>query len=96
MINLRRVNKALKNLGYNLTMDEVVIPTNIVKKVERLSKELAAIKKEIRQAVKISKSQVWFWSKAWQRKEQAADRDLKQWKTKTFSSVKELIRDLRS
>ena len=34
-------------------MDQIVIPTNIVKKVERLSKELEAIKKEIKKAVKV-------------------------------------------
>ena len=77
-------------------MEQVVLPVNIVKKDERLSKELEAVKKEIKKAVKVPKSQVWFWSKAWQEKEKAADRDLKQGKTKTFSSVKELLKDLHS
>lgn len=77
-------------------MDQIVIPTNIVKKVERLSKELEVVKREIKNAVKVSKSQAWFWPKSWQAKERAADRDLKQGKTKTFSSAEELIRDLHS
>lgn len=77
-------------------MEQIVIPINIVKKVERLTKELAAVKKEIKRAVKVPKSQAWFWSKAWQAKERVADRDLKQGKTKTFSSVEELIKDLHS
>ncbi|MDP2633062.1 MAG: AbrB/MazE/SpoVT family DNA-binding domain-containing protein [Candidatus Curtissbacteria bacterium] len=75
-------------------MEQIVIPTNIVKKVERLSKELAAVKKEISRAVKITKSQAWFWSKSWQRKEKAADEAIKAGKVHTFSSVNELIRDL--
>lgn len=77
-------------------MDQIVIPTNIVKKVERLSRELEAVKKEIKRAVRVPKSQAWFWSKSWQAKERAADRDLKQGKTKTFSSIEELLRDLHS
>lgn len=77
-------------------MDQIVIPTNIVKKVEKLSKELEVVKKEIKKAVKISRDQAWFWSKEWQAKERAADRDIKQGKTKTFSSIEELIRDLHS
>ncbi len=77
-------------------MDQIVIPTDIVKKVEKLSKELEAVKKEVKKAVKISKDQAWFWSKSWQAKERAADRDIKQGKTKTFSSVEDLTRDLHS
>jgi hypothetical protein len=77
-------------------MEQVVLPTNIVKRVQRLSKELEAVKEEIRKAVRVPKSQAWFWSKAWQRKEKAADRAIKQGKIKTFSSASELIRDLHS
>lgn len=81
---------------YNLAMEQVVLPTTIIKRVEKLSRELAAVKKEIEKAVKIPKSQAWFWSKSWQRKEKAADRAIKQGKVKTFASASELIRDLRS
>jgi len=77
-------------------MEQIVIPTNIVKKVERLSKELSAVKREIKRAVRIPKSQVWFWSKRWQAKEKAADRTIKEGKVKTFSSAQELLRDLHS
>ena len=83
-------------MWYNLAMDQMVLPTNIVKKVGRLSKELEAVKKEIKRAVKIPKSQAWFWSKAWQRKEKVADRAIKEGRVKTFSSVEELVKDLRT
>jgi len=81
---------------YNLAMEQIVIPTNLVKRVQKLSKELEAVKEEIRKAVKVSKTQAWFWSKSWQGKEKAADLAIKQGKVKTFSSVSGLIRDLHS
>jgi len=77
-------------------MDQVVLPAEVVKRVEKLARELEAVKREIKKAVKISKSQAWFWLKTWQKKERAADRDIKQGKTKTFSSVDELLEDLHS
>ena len=77
-------------------MDQIVLPTNIIRKVNKLSRELEVVKKGIKKAVKVSKSQSWFWSKSWQAKERAADRDIKRGKTKTFSSVEELVRDLHS
>lgn len=75
-------------------MDQIVIPTNIVKKVERLSRELESVKKEIRKAVKIPKTQAWFWSKGWQAKEKAADKALKEGRTHSYSSVEDLIEGL--
>lgn len=77
-------------------MEQMVLPTSIIKRVQKLSKELEAVKGEIRKAMKVSRSQAWFWSKNWQRKEKAADRAIKQGKVKTFSSASELIRDLQS
>jgi len=77
-------------------MNQVILPTEVVKRVEKLSRELEAVKKEIKRAVKIPKSQAWFWSKEWQKKERAADRDIKEGKTRTFSSVDELLEDLHS
>jgi len=77
-------------------MDQIILPTNIIRKVNKLSRELEVVKKEIGSAVKVSKDQAWFWTKSWQAKERAADKDIKQGKTKTFSSVEELIRDLHS
>lgn len=75
-------------------MNQIIVPTNIVKKVERLSKELEAVKREIKNAVKVSKSQAWFWSKSWQAKERTADRAIKEGKVRKFSSVEELIQSL--
>ena len=77
-------------------MDQVILPTEVAKKVNKLSRELEAVKKEINRAVKIPKSQAWFWSKEWQKKERAADRDIKEGKTRTFSSVDELLENLHS
>jgi len=77
-------------------MNQVILPTEVVKRVEKLSRELEAVKKEIKRAVKIPKSQAWFWSKEWQKKERAADRDIKEGKTRTFSSVDELLENLHS
>lgn len=70
------------------------MPSNIVRKVERLSKELETVKREIKRAVKVQKSQFWFWSKAWQKKEKTADKDIKADRVHTFSSAKDLIEDL--
>lgn len=75
-------------------MNQVILPTDVVKKVERLSKELAAVKKEIQRAIKISKSQGWFWAKSWQRREKAADKAIKEGKVRTFGSAEGLIKDL--
>ncbi|MBI2327023.1 hypothetical protein HYU92_01785 [Candidatus Curtissbacteria bacterium] len=75
-------------------MDQVILPTNIVKKVERLSKELEAVKKEIKKAIKIPKSQAWFWSGAWQKKEREADKAIKEGRVHSFSSAKDLVDNL--
>lgn len=77
-------------------MDQIILPAEIVRKVERLSKELAVVRREIKMAVKVPKSQTWFWSKRWQAKEKAADRAIKEAKVKTFSSAEELLKDLHS
>ena len=75
-------------------MDQIVLPTNIIRKVNKLSRELEVVKKEIKKAVKISKDQAWFWSKNWQAKEKVADKAIKEGKTKTFSSMERLVNDL--
>jgi len=77
-------------------MDQMILPTNIVQKIKKLSKDLEQVKKEIKMAVKVPKSQAWFWSKTWQRKERAADKATKAGRVRTFSSTKELIKDLHS
>lgn len=75
-------------------MDQIILPTNIVKRVDKLSKELSAVKEEIKKAIKIPKSQAWFWSKAWQRKEKEADKAIKEGRVNTFSSAKDLVDSL--
>lgn len=75
-------------------MNQAIISAELVKKVEKLSKELAAVKREVRNAVRISKSQAWFWSKSWQIKEKEADRAIKEGRVSTFSSAKDLVDSL--
>lgn len=75
-------------------MNQVILSADLVKKVERLSKELDAVKREVKNAVRISKSQAWFWSKSWQRKERQADKAIKEGRVSTFSSAKDLVDDL--
>lgn len=77
-------------------MDQIILPTNIVQKIKKLSKDLEHVKKEIKMAVKVPKSQAWFWSKHWQRKERAADKAIKTGRVRSFSSAKELIKDFHS
>lgn len=75
-------------------MEHIILSKDIVKKVEKLSRELESLRAQVNKAIKIPKSQVWFWSKTWRSKEQAADRDIKKGKVKTFSSVDKLFGDL--
>lgn len=75
-------------------MNQAIISTELVKQVEKLSRELAAVKNEIKKAVKVPKSQVWFWSKAWQKKEKEADRAIKEGRVHSYSSVDDLIENL--
>lgn len=44
----------------------------------------------------VPKDQLWFWTPEWQRKERKADEDIAQGKVKEFSSVEELLQDLKS
>ena len=75
-------------------MDQMVLPTNIVQKVKKLTKDLEQVKKEIKMAVKIPKSQSWFWSKGWQKKEKEAGKAIKEGRVHTFSSVQDLVKNL--
>ena len=75
-------------------MDQIILSTNIAKKVEKLSRELEVVKKEIKKVIKIPKSQAWFWSKEWQRKEWEADKAIKEGRVSTFSSAKDLVDNL--
>lgn len=46
--------------------------------------------------VRIDKSQAWFWTPEWQKKEREADEALRRGRYKTFKNVEDLIKDLRS
>mgnify|MGYP005859380931 CR=1 FL=1 len=45
---------------------------------------------------KIPKDQRWFWTEAWQRRYREALEDVKAGRVKTFETIEDLIRDLRS
>lgn len=75
-------------------MDQIILTENLEKKVEKLAKELESVKKQIQKAVKVPKSQEWFWSKGWQRKEKVADKDIKEGRVRIFSSAGKLVDDL--
>ena len=42
----------------------------------------------------IDKSQAWFWTEEWQKKERRADEDIAAGRVKSFETVEELLADL--
>ena len=44
----------------------------------------------------IPKHQLWFWTTEWQKKEREADDDIAQGRVKEFTTVEELLKDLRT
>ncbi len=44
----------------------------------------------------IPKNQLWFWTREWQKKELEADQDIAQGRVNEFSSVGDLLEDLRA
>ena len=44
----------------------------------------------------IPKDELWYWSKEWQKKEQAADKAIEEGRVKEFDQVEDLIKDLDS
>lgn len=75
-------------------MDQTIIPKDVIRKVEKLAKELESVKKQIQKAIKVPKSQAWFWSKEWQKREKVADKEINEGRVRTFSSASKLVDDL--
>lgn len=44
----------------------------------------------------VPKDQLWFWTPEWQQMEHEAEEDIRHGRVKTFESVDELIKDLKS
>lgn len=42
----------------------------------------------------VPKSQLWFWTEGWQKKEKEADEDIEEGRLKEFKTVKELVKEL--
>lgn len=80
---------------------QVTIPRRIskalgLKKGDLLLVRLVDRHLEMVPASLIPKDQLWFWTREWQLKEQEADEDIARGRVKEFSSVEELLKDLKS
>ena len=71
-------------------------------KIERVQRDLLRARglsrEEVRVAARvglIDSDQAYWWTEEWQKGERAAARDLRYGRTKTFSTVEELVRNLR-
>lgn len=80
---------------------QVTIPHRIsqalrLKKGDHMLMRLVGQRVEMIPANLIPKDQLWFWTPEWQKMEREADEDIAQGRVKEFSSVEELLKDLKS
>lgn len=80
---------------------QVTIPRRIsralrLKKGDHLLVRLEGQRLEMVPVSLIPKDQLWYWTPEWQAKEREADEDIAQGRVKEFSSVAELLKDLKS
>jgi antitoxin MazE len=80
---------------------QVTIPHRIskalrLKKGDHMLMRLVGQHVEMIPAHLIPKDQLWFWTPEWQKMEREADEDIAQGRVKEFSSVEELLKDLKS
>jgi len=80
---------------------QVTIPHKISKalrlrKGDHMLMRLTGARVEMIPVSLVPKDQLWFWSPEWQKKEQEADADIAHGKVREFSSVEELLQDLKS
>jgi antitoxin MazE len=80
---------------------QVTIPHRIskalkLKKGDHMLVRLVGERVELVPASLIPKDQLWFWTPEWQEKEREADKDIAEGRVKEFSSVEELLKDLKS
>jgi AbrB family looped-hinge helix DNA binding protein len=81
--------------------NQITIPHRIskalrLKKGDHMLVRMVGKTVELVPATIIPKDQLWFWTPEWQRKEREADEDIAQGRVKEFTSVDELIKDLKS
>ena len=79
----------------------VSIPASLIPELEAWGQMTAKLFGRLRreanlQAVDLPDDQAWFWTKEHQAKEQQVDEELKRGEHQEFSSVDDLINDLRS
>ena len=79
----------------------VSIPTSLIPELEAWGQMTAKLFGRLRreanlQAVDLPDDQAWFWTKEQQAKEQEVDGELKRGEYQEFSTVDDLINDLRS
>jgi len=83
------------------TKHQVTIPHRIsralrLKKGDHMLMRLVGGHVEMIPASLIPKDQLWFWTPEWQKMEREADEDIAQGRVKEFSSVEDLLRELKS
>ena len=91
----------MNKLVYVKTHGQITLPMGL-RKIFGIDEgdimEVTKIKEGIllKPKIVIDKSQAYFWSKEWQKKEGESDEDYKKGRYKKFKSAKELIKDLHS
>ncbi len=80
---------------------QVTIPHRIskalrLKKGDHMLMRLVGGRVEMIPVSLIPKDQLWFWTPEWQKKEREADEDVARGRVKEFSSVEELLKELKS
>ena len=91
----------MNKLVYVKTHGQVTIPMSLRKIFGIDEGDIMEVKKTkegilLKPKAVIDKSQAYFWTKEWQKKESESDEDYKKGRYKKFKSVKELIEDLHS
>jgi len=91
----------MNKLVYVKTHGQVTIPMSLRKIFGIDEGDIMEVKKTkegilLKPKAVIDKSQAYFWTKEWQKKESESDEDYKKGRYKKFKSVKELIKDLHS
>jgi bifunctional DNA-binding transcriptional regulator/antitoxin component of YhaV-PrlF toxin-antitoxin module len=80
---------------------QVTIPRRIskalrLKRGDHMLMRLVGRRVEMIPVSLIPKDQLWFWTPEWQKMEREADEDIARGRVKEFSSVEELLKDLKS
>jgi bifunctional DNA-binding transcriptional regulator/antitoxin component of YhaV-PrlF toxin-antitoxin module len=79
---------------------QVTIPHRIAKalklrKGDHMLMRVVGERVEMVPSALIPRDQLWFWTREWQKREREADEDLAEGRVKEFSSVEDLLADLR-